>query len=211
MVVEHYWDSVFYQRTGFTEGFFFAFITEVNNLRGCSTSHAATTHTHHTHTHTYLGSCMRTAAAGPKLAKSSPRANSMYYTYVHTQCMYIKHRETHTHTHTLAWTRKHTHTQYISHLSNCIARSLAAYRQHQAVVCVEKGLCLPMCLYLACMSSFWAMCMCVAPAAQQLPHYMHTPAGKQLHVFVCMYSSRPTASPIHVHIYMMYTSAVQQL
>ena len=35
----------------FYRGFFSAFITEVNNLRGCSTSHAATTHTHHTHTH----------------------------------------------------------------------------------------------------------------------------------------------------------------
>ena len=62
----------------------------------------------------------------------------------------------------------------------------------------KKGFACP-CAYLACMSSFWAMCMCVAPAAQQLPHYMHTPAGKQLHVFVCMYSSFSTASTIHVH------------
>jgi len=47
----------------------------------------------------------------------------MYYTYVHTQCMYIKHREphTHTHTHTSLHTHTHTHTLYswlvsISHL-----------------------------------------------------------------------------------------------
>ena len=146
----------------------------------------------------------------------------MYYTYVHTQCMYIKHREphTHTHTHTSLHTHTHTHTLYswlvsISHLkvgyNYQLQRLAVACEQHQAapikvgystkqLLVWKKGFACP-CAYLACMSSFWAMCMCVAPAAQQLPHYMRPPADKQLHVCVCMYSSCPTASPTHVHTY----------
>lgn len=84
----------------------------------------------------------------------------MYYTYVHTQCMYIKHREphTHTHTHTSLHTHTHTHTLYswlvsISHLKvgynyqlHALAPTLQLLVGSIAVACVEKRLCLPMCL-----------------------------------------------------------------
>ena len=95
----------------------------------------------------------------------------------------------------------HTHYTYLT-LSIASCDNTAFQEWSMQLLVWAKSVACP-CAYLACMSSFWAMCMCVAPAVQQLPHYMHTPAGKQLHDFVCMYSSCPTASQylyIHVHL-----------
>jgi hypothetical protein len=170
---------------------------------------------HHTHTSLLVGSFSweqlqlhLAAFISSKLATASSiccrgsislPALVLGMSYTYTQYMYIKHqggREPHTHTHTSLDT--HTHTIHISLYQLASCENTAFQEWSMQLIVWRKGFACP-CAYLACMNSFWAMCMCVAPAVQQLPHYMHTPAGKQLHDFVNMYSSCPTASTIHVH------------